>query len=873
MKEFKNSLDYIERKKHLNPEKSPFGKQIAVDLLPDRDFPRPASETISLDGIWEMSLSGDGINAEFSDAVPAKIPGSVHCALIASGKMTDENGNIISDPYYARSDKYARAASIRDYTFRKRFTVPDNMASEKLLLTFEGVCEHCSVWLNGIYLGDHRGMFGGPEFDVTGIVRSGENTLILLLHGAPDRPRNPGEMPTFFGGGNPWLNLGWIDTATFNCTYGWHYADIPGLGIWRSVSLRKVSGAELDSPFITTLSTDGDMLLSCDIITDNKAELTVCARISPYNFEGQAYSFVYSHEADAGKNNLTFAFTIPEPHLWNLNGVGKANLYTLELTLLSDGVPTDTFSTRFGIRTIEMRPIADPTGKTEGNPSQYNWIFVINNEPTFMKGTGWCTLDALMRFTPDRYRQFISAAKNQNVNILRAWGGGLVETDEFYDLCDESGIAVFQEWPTAWDSYVCQPENVLLETVRYGVKRLKNRPSLILWCGGNEGAAPLESNDPNFDPAALNLMGKTTLELDGTRPWHRQEPFGGSIHDYISSWGGQHPSKSMTLCAPFIGEFGVDCWPSYESVKKYVPAEELKQIDDMLQSKKTIPDDSSLAHHTPLFNKAGDVARLQQHVELFLPATSVRNCILGSQLAQVVGVRHTLERARSRFPLSTGAIMYKLNDPFPGASWSTVDWYGAEKPAAFFVGDAFAPLTAILIADKLNYYGENAQFPIFVLNDRLEDCILVRIRVINSSGKTIREMCVDITGDPQKIMEIAVLSLSPEETATAPMLIVLDADLRSGGHARNWYFFNFENSPGALFSLPRTTVECSIISDHAVTVKNIGSEPAVCVSLCAPGLNNLLRASDGCILLFPGESQTIECNFTDGISGASGWNC
>ena len=189
------------------------------------------------------------------------------------------------------------------------------MASEKLLLTFEGVCEHCSVWLNGIYLGDHRGMFGGPEFDVTGIVRSGENTLILLLHGAPDRQRNPGEMPTFFGGGNPWLNLGWIDTATFNCTYGWHYADIPGLGIWRSVSLRKVSGAEFDSPFITTLSTDGDMLLSCDIITDNKAELTVCARISPYNFEGQAYSFVYSHEADAEKNNLTFAFTIPEPHL------------------------------------------------------------------------------------------------------------------------------------------------------------------------------------------------------------------------------------------------------------------------------------------------------------------------------------------------------------------------------------------------------------------------------------------------------------------------------------------------------------------------------------------------------------------------------
>ncbi len=238
---YPNSLDSIEKEKYLKPTRSPFGIPEPIALQRDYAIPAAPQNRISLDGVWEMVPSGDGLAADFSNAIPASVPGSVHCALIAAGKLTDEKGNPIDDPYFGKNDRFARAASVRDYTFRHSFRLSRGLSASRLRLVFGGVCEHCRVYLNGKELGEHRGMFGGPEYDVTGLVKEGENTLIVLLNGAPDRPRRPGEMPTFFGGGNPWLNLGWVDTATFNCTYGWHYADIPA-GAW-DLALRRACPA------------------------------------------------------------------------------------------------------------------------------------------------------------------------------------------------------------------------------------------------------------------------------------------------------------------------------------------------------------------------------------------------------------------------------------------------------------------------------------------------------------------------------------------------------------------------------------------------------------------------------------------------------
>lgn len=872
MNDYPRSLDAIERERHLKPQRSPFGHAEPILLTEEKALPIVPCKSLSLDGVWDMVLSGDGLDADFTDAVPAEVPGSVHCALIEAGLLTDDDGNSISDPYYAKLDRYARAASIRDYTFRRCFVLSEEDIASPLRLSFGGICEHCRIYLNGIELGEHRGMFGGPEFDVTGIARAGENSLIVLLYGAPDRPRKPGEMPTFFGGGNPWLNLGWLDTATFNCTYGWHYADIPGLGIWRSVELVRVPSAEMDSPFITTLTTEGEMLLSCDIHSSVEGAATLSALIAPANFEGKAYSLKKELVLSKGKSNVTLSFTIPDPQLWYLNGSGKSNLYRLSLVLCLGEAPTDFYQTRFGIRTLEMRPVTKPDGSgVDGDPALYNWTFVVNGEPTFMKGTGWCTTDALMRFSRERYDRFLKVAKLRNVNIVRAWGGGLVETDTFYDLCDEYGIAVFQEWPTAWDSYVYQPSDVLEETVIYGTKRLRNRASLFVWCGGNEGAAPLESQNPAYDPTVLNRLGQLTLEWDGTRPWHRQEPYGGSRHDYVASWEGRHPRYSMELEAIFFGEFGVDCWPVYESMKRYTPREEWEALEKLPAEAWAIPADSVIAHHTPMFNKAGDLHRQQQHVSLFLPRTSMQNSILGSQLAQVVGVRHTLERARTRWPFATGAIMYKLNDPYPAASWSTVDWYGAEKPASFFVGDAFAPLTAVVVLDKLNYEGEEVSLPIWLLNDQREEVDCVQVTVYDKQLNAIKSEMFAIGCASDKTRLLGHLMLTVEETSTKPLFIVVDVICDGASAVRNWYFLNFESVCGCLFALPKTELSYRV-AENSVIITNCGKRPAVCVTFNAPIVSDRFRPEDSCLWIMPEETVTIHCNMTEGIGGVEAWN-
>ena len=169
-----------------------------------------------------------------------------------------------------------------------------------------------------------------------------------------------------------------------------------------------------------------------------------------------------------------------------------------------------------------------------------------------------------MDFSRERYERFLDIAASQHVQMLRAWGSGMPETDDFYDLCDRKGIMVIQEWPTAWNSHLEQPYPALEETVRLNTLRIRNHPSLVILSGGNESGNP-------FGPA-IDMMGRYAMELDGTRAFHRGEPWGGSQHDYNCWWGRQPLDYNLKMQADFYGEFGIASMPRYESVQRYLPA-------------------------------------------------------------------------------------------------------------------------------------------------------------------------------------------------------------------------------------------------------------------------------------------------------------
>jgi beta-mannosidase len=466
-------------------------------------------------------------------------------------------------------------------------------------------------------------------------------------------------------------------------------------------------------------------------------------------------------------------------------------------------------------------------------------------------------MDSSMDFRPERYERFLRLAREENCQMVRGWGSGMPETDEFYDLCDRLGITVLQEWPTAWNSHEEQPYDALEETVRLNTLRLRNHPSLLMWGGGNESSKP--------SGKAIDMMGRLAIELDGTRPFHRGEPWGGSDHNYACWWGKAPLDYNLKMVSRFFGEFGIASMPVYESVQRYLPEDEKTAWPPK--------EKGAFVHHTPVFNTMEDMDRLRQYAGCFTAGGSMQRFIEASQIAQAVAVRHTLERARTRWPECTGALMYKLNDNYPGASWSTVDWYGAAKISHWFVQDAFAPLHACVLFDSLDCRGKTVRLPVFALDDA--DALAgVKWRVtVRAYDGELRLIKVDeFTGDGSidRLRQVGDFGLSGQQTETTPLFIVVELH-RDGRLAdRTFYFLNYEARKDSLFQLPRTTLSLSAGSGEAI-IQNTGPRPAVGAAVLRPGHLESFSASDNYFWLEAGESKSVRVSDTQGLA-AEAWN-
>jgi beta-mannosidase len=814
---------------------TPFdGPSTAISLKSGNAVYPEAMPIVSLDGEWQMAEEGDGqqrLTTEWPDAIPARVPGSVHGALTDAGK--------IPDPKFGRNDKIAHDKSFETWWFKRAFERPQGLDGERLV--FDGCAIRCIVWLNGTLLGSHEGMFGGPEFDISHLLLD-HNTLIVKIDPAPGKKEL-------------WDNTDWARTVVFNNVWGWHYSSIPALGVWRSVRVEGTPAVQVLHPFVATIDAQhGAMQMSVDLKgIDANWSGNLIGTIEPDNFSGRPLSFSLPVTSVSAEKRVRLKFTIPEPKFWWPNDLGEHNLYRLRLSFSQPGSrPADSKQVTFGIRTIEMFP--QPDGP---RPDQYNWTFVINGRPMFVKGANWCTMDSSMNFSRERYDRFLSMAALQHVQLLRAWGSGMPETDDFYDLADHKGIMVLQEWPTAWNSHNDQPYDMLEETVRLNILRIRNHPALVMYTGGNESDRP-------FGPA-IDMMGRYSIELDGTRTFHRGEPWGGSVHNYDSYWGNANLDANLNLGAVFIGEFGLASLPSLESVRRYLPDDE--------KNLWPAPADGSLIHHTPTFNTYGDMERLSRISGYFTAGVTMERFIYGTQIAQATGLRHTLEQARAGWPNSTGALFYKMNDNYPAASWSTVDWYGAPKFAAYIVQDAFTPLTGTAQFPSFNMKAKALDAPIFLLDDT--DALKgsaweVTVRVFDSQLQMIHSDTYKGSGSIDRTQQVGTFHLSAQQTNTEPLFIVVDVKLNGDLSHRSYYWLNFEQKKDSLFLLPKTTLSLKVDGSNVI-VTNTGTVPAVAASIQQPGHSDTFMTSRNFLWINPGESQTIGVNDINGLV-VGAWN-
>ena len=319
------------------------------------------------------------------------VPGSVHRALYDAG--------FIPFPYDGRNQDIAAEWSEKTYWYQKKFSRPS--VGQKETLVFHGICNRCTIWLNGKELGRHEGMFTRIEFPIHDLLQE-SNTLLVKLDPAVD----------------------WKKTVVPNIFYGPFYTRIPPLGIWRSVEIRSEPSVKVCDPFIATRDAKAGLMDLIVSLAGPQGGWTgkLVGVISPETFQGRTYAFESPITTAAANREVHLQFKIPDPQLWWPVDIGKPDLYRLTLAFLPDrtGAP-DVQQVTFGIRTVQMAPV-----NGESRPRWYNWTFVINGRPLFIKGANWCTPDAMMDFSRSRYERFLTRAARQHIQMLRAWGYAMV---------------------------------------------------------------------------------------------------------------------------------------------------------------------------------------------------------------------------------------------------------------------------------------------------------------------------------------------------------------------------------------------------------------------------------------------------------------
>ncbi|BFO16465.1 hypothetical protein SHKM778_28530 [Streptomyces sp. KM77-8] len=500
------------------------------------------------------------------DTLPASVPGCVHTDLLAAG--------LIPDPFLGRGEAEVAWVGRRDWTYETELR-PGPGGHERTELVFDGLDTVAEILLDGRTLGRARNMHRSYRFDVTGL--SGALTVRFgSAYTEAEAVRDTlGERPGAYA--EPYQYL-----RKMACSFGWDWGPtLVTAGIWRPVRLERWSTARIARvrPLVTVEDGVGQVELAVDVErSGGGTPLIVEASVGGVRARATV-------DGTAGSVRLR----IPDVRLWWPRGYGEQPLYDVELTLLDDDGALDSWARRIGFRTVELDTSADEHGT--------GFTLVVNGERLFARGVNWIPDDAFpSRITRERYRRRLEQAAGAGVDLVRVWGGGIYESEDFYDACDELGLLVWQDFPFACAAY---PEEQPLRgeveaEARENVVRLMPHPSLVLWNGNNENLWGFR--DWDWEPGLagnswgegyyLGVLPRVVAESDPTRPYTAGSPWSGSwlhhpndpahgTHHSWEVWNRTDYADYRSHVPRFVAEFGWQAPPAYATLRRALPGEEL----------------------------------------------------------------------------------------------------------------------------------------------------------------------------------------------------------------------------------------------------------------------------------------------------------
>ena len=633
----------------------------------------------SLTGAWQFRQAGT------EEWLPASVPGGVHTDLLALGR--------IPDPFAGDNEKRVQWVAQADWEYRCQFAAaPEVFDQPNIWLVCDGLDTLAAVSLNGRPLGRAANMFRQYRWEVKPFIHAGENELHIhfdspVRFAAAQQAVRPMMGVSQAIPGGPHLRKA-------PCQFGWDWGpQLPPVGVWKDIRLEAFGAARLAEVHLQQMHTGGRVKVEARVEVEGAgAGLSASMQITAP--DGRVFA---ARQELTPNNGGRLTVEIEDAQLWWPNGLGTQPLYRVRVELRQADAILDGKVFQLGLRTIELRQQPDEWG--------HSFTFVVNGQPIFAKGSNWIPADSFPTRISDAYlEELIRSAAQTHQNMLRVWGGGFYEEERFYDLCDRYGILVWQDFIFSCSIYPLDEadflENVRIEVIE-NIRRLRHRASLALWCGNNEMEwgwvdwgwrmiPDLENLRATYDRFFHQILPGWCAAEDPEHAYWPSSPSSntpfenpngqvqGDAH-YWDVWHGRKPFTAYRSQFPrFMSEFGFQALPPLATIRTYAEQEDWNMTSYIMEQHQK--------------NASGNALMVAQMLDAFRLPKDFDSLVYLSLALQAEGIRYGVEHWR-RYPRRvSGTLYWQLNDCWPVASWSSLDYFGRWKALHYAARRFYAPL-------------------------------------------------------------------------------------------------------------------------------------------------------------------------------------
>lgn len=755
--------------------------------------------SVSLNGNWEFRQRMEGPQAPVSNWHPAQVPGVVHTDLLRN--------HLIPDPFYRENEARLQWIENANWEYRKRFDVsPDVLKHGNIDLVFEGLDTYAEVFLNGQQILTADNMFREWRVPVKPQLKAGSNELLIVFPSIITEAQRIAQQ-------DKWHVLAKTEDKTYirkaAYEYGWDWGPrFVTSGIWRPARLEMWDGARISNLHIRQRDiTSKCARLVAEVEVTAPADASAAVAVT-YTDHGRKVVQSRNVALVAGVNHVDLPIEIDNPDLWYPSGYGAQAMYAFDAAVKIRNALEDTRSVRTGLRSVVLRRDVDQWGRS--------FEFVVNGIPVFAKGADVIPFDSFpTRVTTADYRKVLESAKNANMNMIRHWGGGYYETDEFYALCDELGIMVWQDFMFGndWQPGTYAFKLGVAREAEDQLRRLRDHPSIVLWCGNNETEeAFLWSGRPRLEPETRirmwgdyvslfsGVLAQAVERLTPETPYWPSSPSAdyedtsetyqsGDMHNWQIWHGAMLPIRDYEKFFPrFMTEYGFQSFPDQATVAAYTVPEDRTSIMTPVM----------LAHQK---NKAGNSIIHEYMLRDYPEPKDFPSFLYMSQVLQAEAIKIGAEHLRRNRPRSMGSLYWQLNDCWPVASWSSIDYSGHWKALQYYARRFYNDLL-------VSPHQENGAVAVYVVSDRtMATPANLRVRLMTLDGKVLddKTLPIEVPALSSKIyLQRPITDFqSSAEPDTARLFVVSDLLVDGKLASSNLMFF----VPAKQVRLPRATIQ------------------------------------------------------------------